>query len=152
MLKLPLSNSSDFFTIDDQDSDRVSRYTWGEDKAGYVRAFKGKEKIYLHRLIANAKKGEYVDHQDRNKKNCQRNNLRICTQAQNRANSVGRTRSTSVYKGVNWDKTRKKFLARLGINGKGKNLGRFDNEIEAAKAYNNAAVEHYGEFAKLNEV
>lgn len=151
-MNLPLSNSPDFFTIDDEDYPKISAYRWGLDQAGYVRAFKGKEKIYVHRLIMEAGKGENIDHVSGVKKDNRRSNLRKCTQAQNIANSRKQKNTTSVFKGVTWDKARNKFLARLGMNGKGKNLGRYEKEVDAAKAYNEAAFDFYGEFARLNVI
>jgi len=59
---------------------------------------------------------------------------------------------TSKYKGVNWDKSRKKYLARVKVGGKYKNLGRFVDEKEAARAYNRGAIKYYGKDCLLNDV
>jgi len=62
-----------------------------------------------------------------------------------------RTRKTSSkYKGVCYVKARKMFLASIRINDTGIKLGFFDLEIDAAKAYDSAAVELFGNFARLN--
>jgi len=58
---------------------------------------------------------------------------------------------TSRFKGVSWFERDKKWQVHIKYNGKGKNLGRFSSEIEAATAYNTAATELFGEFARLNE-
>lgn len=151
MKKIPLFNSKLFALVDDNDFKRVSKYRWGLHSNGYVRAYKGRNCIYLHRFIMKAKSGQTIDHINRNKRDCQKKNLRFCTQSQNNANKPG-PGGTSKYKGVNWDASRGKYLARIGLNGKGKNLGRFDNEVDAAKAYNEAALKYFGEFALLNDL
>lgn len=60
--------------------------------------------------------------------------------------------SASKFKGVTWDKSRKKWMAQIAPCGKTKHLGRFDSEVQAAISYNNAAEKYYGEYANLNEV
>ena len=60
------------------------------------------------------------------------------------------TPRTPRYKGVCWYPRDKKWEARIGVNGKTHRLGRFVAEIDAARAYNKAALEHFGEFAVLN--
>ena len=57
---------------------------------------------------------------------------------------------TSRYKGVCWDKKRCKWKAQIAIHGERKQLGRFDNEVDAALAYDKFASENFGEFAKTN--
>ena len=58
---------------------------------------------------------------------------------------------SSTYKGVHFNKQANKYVAYFSINGKQKYLGVFTNEREAAEAYDTAAAEHYGDFARLNE-
>ena len=62
------------------------------------------------------------------------------------------TDGSSVYKGVSYCKKSKKWKSRIHIDGKEKRLGYFTDEREAAEAYNAAAIEHYGVFAKLNDL
>ena len=66
-------------------------------------------------------------------------------------NRKTRTNTSSVYKGVCFYKPLQKWGARIRINAKQKHLGYFTNEREAAEAYNTAAIEHYGDYAKLND-
>ncbi len=61
-----------------------------------------------------------------------------------------RSNNTSGYKGVYWEKQLKKWRARIKVNYQGVHLGVFSDKEEAAKAYNAAALEYFGEFAKLN--
>lgn len=59
---------------------------------------------------------------------------------------------SSKFKGACWDKTRNKWSARGMIAGKQYNLGRFENEIDAAKAYNSCVLKYGGHTALLNNV
>jgi hypothetical protein len=60
--------------------------------------------------------------------------------------------STSKYKGVSFDSINNKWRSGIMINGKTIHLGRFNLEEEAAIAYNNKAIELFGEFAKINNI
>ena len=86
-----------------------------------------------------------------------RENLRICTEAENTHNMRPRdTRvhkdSSSGYKGVSWINKDKKWRAQITVNYKNINLGRFGDEREAALAYNAAALKYHGKFAWLNKL
>jgi hypothetical protein len=110
--------------------------------------------LLMHRAVMNAKKGELVDHKDGNGLNNQKSNLRLCTNRQNLANSQ-KARGKSRFKGVYWNTARGKWQAQIGAgfrNGKlaVEYLGRFENEEEAARAYDRRAFELHGEFAVLN--
>jgi hypothetical protein len=100
----------------------------------------------MHRLIMNAPIGYDVDHINHNGLDNRRCNLRVCTRTQNQANSKPRKKS-SKYKGVSWSNSENKWRAFIRINGKGKTIGRFDSELDAAEAYNNEAKKCFGEFA-----
>ena len=100
----------------------------------------------LHRAVMGLASGDprLVDHVDRDTLNDRRGNLRICTQQQNLANRVGNHVATSRYRGVSWDKDREKWKANVAWRDDQKKrrmqfLGRFDDEIEAAHAYDAAA-------------
>lgn len=97
-----------------------------------------------------------VDHCDGDKGNNKISNLRRATPGQNRANirkykGYGGKPTSSQYKGVSWLKRENTWQASIRVNGKLLVLGRFENEVEAAIAYNKAAVKHYGGYAILNE-
>jgi hypothetical protein len=146
--------------IDDQDADLVAGFTWYPMKAegkvyaaGWKHLPPGRFFVHLHRLIANAQPGEIIDHVDRDTLNCRRGNLRRATRQQNNWNAGPvRRQTTSKYKGVFLCRTRGRFVAQLGHNGKRIRLGYFDTEDEAARAYNMKAAELFGEFAYLNPI
>lgn len=103
---------------------------------------------YMHRLIAGAVgRTQFTDHRNRNTLDNRIENLRLCTPSQNAANS--RQKNTGAYKGVR--RHRRSWQAQLMINEKAVPVGFFATEAEAAKAYNIAAVNHFGEFALVNE-
>lgn len=77
--------------------------------------------------------------------------LRLATHAENtRYQSASRQGTSSRFKGVSWNKGRRKWEAFIAKGGKQRHLGLFICEKEAAAAYNEAAIELHGEFAKLN--
>lgn len=79
--------------------------------------------------------------------------VRSATASQNGANaSKWKKQTTSTYKGVHWNTPTNKWRVKIGVNRKRIHLGYFANEKEAAIAYNKAAIEYFGEFAKINEV
>ena len=116
----------------------------------------GKNKSWLvHRLVAfafieNPNGKPCVDHINGNRFDNSKKNLRWVTIRENGMNQVKHKNSISIYKGVSFKKQNKLFRAHISINGRLTHLGYFKNEIDAAKAYNEAAALHFGEFARLN--
>ena len=143
--------------IDDTDVVELSRFRWRHNKNQSniyaIRCGKRGEPldVQMHRQIMNPPKALLVDHIDGNGLNNQRNNLRIVTRSQNLWNSRKLCKTTSSkYKGVSWAKWPEKWQASIRKHGKQKSLGAFVDEIEAAKAYDKAALELFGEFALIN--
>lgn len=131
-----------FAIVDDEDYDYLSQYNWLYN-LGYARH----KRIYMHRMILNAPKGVFVDHKNLDKLDNRRDNLRLCNSCGNVSNRKKRIGPySSMYKGVCFDKRVGKWKAEIKAH-----LGYFCSEVEAAKAYNNAAIINYGEFARLNE-
>ena len=95
---------------------------------------------------------QMVDHIDCNGLNNSRKNLRPCNMKQNGFNRQINPNNTTGFKGVSFDKRAKKFEAYIQLNGKKKFLGYRNDPIEAAKLYNNAAINYIGEFAKINQI
>ena len=111
--------------------------------------------IKSHRMIFYLTNGylpDEVDHIDHNKANNLPGNLRGSSRSQNCQNTSSRINSTSRFLGVCWFKKNSKWMAQISTNGKKIYLGSFTCEKEAAKAYNKAATEYYGEFANLNNI
>ena len=147
--------------IDDDCFELVSKYHWYADfdkKLGkyYAKTTSrvgGKRmNLRMHRLIMNAKKWQVVDHVNRDTLDNRTFNLRLCSVRDNTKNRSLNKNNTSWYKGVVWHTQVKKWQSRLSFHGKWISLWLFDDKIEAAKAYNLAAISHYWEFAKLNPI
>ena len=148
MKQIPLGKSGKFALVDDADFDWLSQLKWRDSCNGYASS--GVKSIKMHRLIMQTPKGMHTDHIDGNGLNNQRSNLRICTQSQNGMNRGAQINSTSGNKGV--FKRGKRWKSQIKVGKKIKYLGYFASKTEAAIAYNKAALEHFGEFARLNEV
>jgi hypothetical protein len=77
-------------------------------------------------------------------------NLRLLRVVNNDKSKMKKPNCSSKYFGVSFHKRHGKFLASIRKDGKLKHIGSFENEIEAALAYNKKALEFYGEKANLN--
>ena len=95
-------------------------------------------------------KNEEVDHINNNGLDNRRCNLRLATRQQQNMNRKKLKGCSSRYKGVYWAKNRKKWCVRIEFNAKVMFLGYFESEIKAGKAYDEAAIKYFGEFARLN--
>jgi len=148
-----------FVQVDDLDFDWLNQFKW--------YAFKGKNTYYaarwfcnsnqlMHRLIMNTPKNMQTDHADRNGLNCQRYNLRICTNGQNQSNKIKWGKSK--YKGVCLvirkykEREYKYFQSYICHNKHDIYLGCYKTDVEAALVYNEAAIKYHGEFANLNVI
>lgn len=120
------------------------------------RGSNGEKSILMHREILGAKEVEKVDHKNHNGLDNRRENLRKCTNSQNLANSKIRKDNKSGFRGVNRMRNPKNPLkfwrAQIQVNNKEIHLGHFGTKEEAAIAYNEGAVLHFGEFANLNKI
>jgi hypothetical protein len=140
--------------VDDEDYEYLSQFKWRSQIDRYVYAvctING-DFQYLHHLLLLPKIGFIVDHKDRNSLNNQKSNLRYATYSQNNINTNRLTRSSSGYRGVSFHKQSKKWSADICLNYERTRLGLYDTPEMAAVAYNIAARELHGEFARLNVV
>jgi len=111
----------------------------------------GKQKTELmHRIIMRAKKGEMIDHINGNGLDNRKVNLRFCTASTNQMNRKSVRGSTSKFKGVCWNKKANKWQSQIKLNGVVMFVGLYEREFMAARAYDRAAREHHGKFARLN--
>lgn len=148
-------DEDDYRTLD------LGSYKWhsitGRTGIIYAKASNKRKTIYLHRLIMGVtKRSDIIDHIDHNGLHNYRTNLRATNNLGNRRNSRKRlsAKITSSYKGVYWtsDNRRKPWRSGIVLSGKKMYLGRYRTEEEAATAYNNAAIEHFGDMACLNVI
>lgn len=102
-------------------------------------------------FVSNPENKQQVDHIDRNPLNNHASNLRWVTNGENGRNRLSH-RGSSKYKGISFNKKRKKWEAQIQLNNKRQYLGSFDYEKEAALVYNKKAKEIFGEFALLNDI
>lgn len=141
--------------IDASDAELVRAYHWTPtvkilvDGSSYIQISTtiDHKSIYLGRLLIGARSGYDVDHIDGDTTNFHRKNLREITHAQNNMNR-SKGLGTSIYKGVSWNNEKQKWVVHINRN----HIGYFTEEVEAADAYNKAAIEVFGEFARLNEI
>ena len=139
--------------VDPEDADWLSAYRWRAIRirhAWYAVRDDGETLIYMHREIIGAPAGAIVDHIDGNGLDNQRCNLRLVTPRENAINAAKRRGCSSRYRGVDWCDVAKRWRARIYPGGKTVNLGLFEAEIDAALAYDRAARQLYGAFARLN--
>lgn len=157
--------------VDDEDYEWLSNYKWNlgdhNKSEKYIYAFtriyveaeygtphyylkkKQRKSIFMHRMIMDTPEDLIIDHINHNTLDNRKANLRNTTYSQNMINSY-RDKPLSGYRGVTAHK--KKYAARISINGKDKRIGSYRTAKEAGKAFNKAAQKHYGKYAQLNEI
>jgi hypothetical protein len=139
--------------VDDEDYDLVSKLPWHPHVQGnlvYAVRSLWRVNTLMHRLLL-PDAGEHIDHIDGNGLNNCRSNLRSCSPSQNIRNSRKIKIGTSKFKGVHFYKKYQSWQSYIHTPER-LFLGYFRTEIEAALAYNFAAVHYFGEFARLNDV
>lgn len=143
--------------IDAEDAVLVIQYRWSALRvkdityaATTVRDGKKTRTLYLHALLMNPPDGMEPDHIDGDGLNNSRSNLRLSTHSQNCCNRRRRRGVKTPFKGVGRQAGQKNWTARICVNYRKIYLGQFPTAEEAARAYDRAALEHHGEFARLN--
>lgn len=164
MKRIPLSQG-EFALVDDEDYEKLSKHKWtlllqkNSRKYAYRQVGKlgvDRRNIRMHRVIMNAAEDTEVDHRDGNGLNNQKSNLRICSH-QNNMRNMNRVVNKSGYKGVRvhperLEKGRRAYQSTIWDGSKSVSLGYYETPLEAATAYNNKALELFGEFARLNPI
>jgi len=135
--------------IDLDDVERCKPYKWTLRNDGYVSAKINNKGVKLHRFIVNTPKGLHTDHENRNRLDYRKNNLKICTQEENNKNKGIYNTNKSGYTGVKRANTiSERYSAEIKIKGKTIHLGRFHTYEEAVKARQNAEIKYYGKILK----
>ena len=145
--------------VDDADYDLVMQHRWNvleQERPGNQRKMGPYATsnlpdygttILMHKLLTGWPGTDHIDHDGLNN---QRYNLRQATGSQQLQNARKRAGASSVFKGVSWDPANGKWLVRICVSGRQRNLGRHASETDAALAYDAAALEAFGEYAYLN--
>jgi len=109
----------------------------------------------VHRLIYlwhTGKMPVFIDHKDQNKTNNKIENLRPATKSQNNCNTKLRKDNTSGFCGVYWHKVANAWSAEISVKRKKRRIGFYETKEDAAMAYNLAATQLHGEYAKMNKI
>jgi len=155
MKEIPLTRGK-VALVDDADFEWLSHFKWNcrpNHKAFYAFSWIDGHSVSMHRLILNPSRKDSVDHINGDGLDNRRENLRICTASQNTANTRRfREGCSSKFKGVSWRRSRNRWLAYYRKDGRFVGLGSYKDEEEAARAYDEAAIEVFGEFAYTNKM
>lgn len=143
--------------IDDEDFNFLSNFNWYFLSNGYAASsskINSKNFSLMHRVIMDHHgvnlKNSFVDHINRNGLDNRKINLRKADDSQNQGNQIINKHNHSGFKGIYLDKARNKYAVQICVNRKKIFLGRFKDKISAALKYNEAALEYFGEFARIN--
>jgi AP2 domain/HNH endonuclease len=152
---VPLTRGQ-FTLVDDEDFEGLMQWKWHifySRNNAYARRNVNRPKvraIFMHRQILGVSGGCYVDHINGDSLDNRRANLRPCTTSQNICNRGKTRKNTSGFKGVSWRKADRRWTASIRLRGQDYYLGHFPTPLHAALAYDKAARELHGEFAKPN--
>jgi len=139
--------------VDDDMYDYLMQWSWyvqkGWDTYYAVRREDGKT-ILMHIVVSRASSDLFVDHINGNGLDNRRENLRVCTNAENGRNRKKQTNNTSGFVGVCRIKKSGRYGTKIGIDGKYLYLGSYEDAAEAARVRDEAAIKYHEEFAKLN--
>jgi len=157
--RIPLTQGK-YAIVDPKDYEQLNKHKWYVQRTKQMfyalRRAKGHERakgqiVWMHRSILPPPEGMCIDHINNNSLDNRKANLRLATPAQNARNRRKMAvKTSSKYKGVSYHAGQRKWCAAIRVNGQYKYFGLFQNEIDAAKAYDEAARKFHGEFASLN--
>lgn len=160
MKKIKLTQGK-FALVDDEDFEKINQHQWWYSRHGYAmrtihfgpRSRPQKRNVSMHReLLGLTHRSVLVDHVDGNKLDNTRANLRLSTKSTNGCNRGPTRKNKSGYKGVYKHPQCNRWQSTIRVKGKTRYLGLFKKPQEAALAYNKAALQHFGEYALLNDV
>ena len=144
--------AKDGHAIVDKSNSWVSQYKWCLSSRGYVVTQIDTKQVSLHKLLIECDKPKMIDHINCDRLDNRMSNLRIVNASQNQWNKKTQSNNKTGYKGVFYINKSKKFCAAIGKNRVQTRLGYFETALEAATAYNEAAIKLHGKFARLNYV
>lgn len=146
--------------VDDEDYDALNAFKWYAWWSKYTETFYAVRntplgggkwgRLHMHRFVTSAPEDMHVDHINKNTLDNSKENLRVCPASENQRNRGKQQNNTSGFKGVYFHKACNKWCARIGIENKKLHLGLFTDILEAARAYDKAALELHGAFARTN--
>lgn len=146
-------------TVGDEDFDRVSKYKWrasvtrwGTYAVTWMRIEGKGRHVYLQRFLLGLPTDKLITFANGDRLDCRRENLKFTTRSKSQMGRLRRSNNKSGFKGVSFNKAAEKYKAYIKKNGKLHYLGLYATAKEAAAAYNEKAVELYGEFAGLNKI
>lgn len=153
MATVSMSNSALVALVGDDDLDVVARHQWAAYRFGrriiYALTVIDGRSMFMHRLLV-GQEGLEVDHRNGDGLDNRRANLRVATHRLNLANQRPQRWTSSRFKGVSWFYRKAKWEAYIKVDGRKYRLGYFDDEVEAATAYDTAALLAWGEYARTN--
>jgi hypothetical protein len=156
MKRIPLTRGQ-FALVDDADFDSLNQWKWfatWDPCTHQFRAVRAKwsngrsHHFSMHRQIMRFPEGRHIDHINSKTLDNRRSNLRICTPTENRRNQRRSSKNSSGFKGA--DRHQGKWRARITVNYSSRHLGCFSSPVDAALVYDKAALEFFGQFARIN--
>lgn len=151
MKSILLTQNKQTLVDDDLYEELMSVASWSFDGRYVKGRMRGSKKIiFMHRYIMYAMKGYEVDHINQDKLDNRKENLRLCNSTVNKINTPKRAGTTSQYRGVHWSTLLNRWIAQISMHRKQHRIGVFDSELEAAVAYDKAALELHKGYARLN--
>jgi hypothetical protein len=145
--------------VDDEDFEYLNKWKWHIYKQNrnnyYARTVihlnKKRIPVVMHRLLVKCD-GYIIDHISGDGLDNRKCNIRVCNRSENPINRRVNINNLSGYKGVSWFKPEQKWRAQIQYRKIVYHLGCFIDPIDAAIAYNEAALKYHGEFANLNKI
>lgn len=146
-------HNGESFIFGEEDYDEIVPHRWHIfNRSGheYVARRDGKNYILLSHVLLKPTPAQYVDHINGDTLDYRRSNLRMADSEKNTWNNALRKDNLSGYKGVHYSKVNGKYYVSINYHKEKIRLGCYDNPIDAARAYDEAARFYFGEFACVN--